>query len=77
MYIPETSITGFGDSVLVVSTDERYPYRVGRYTGNKDEDSESYEIAVHSMWQEGTDFTAYYHKEDIYENTEANAERLK
>lgn len=78
MYEPETSISGFGDSVLVVSDSERWPYRVGRYTGNARPDSESYEIKVFDFRSPpDVVFTRYYHKEDIYENTKDNAERLK
>lgn len=76
MFEPETSTTGFGDSVLVYDSDSRVGYRVGRYTGNARPKSESFEIAVEGFYT-GEIETAFYHKEDLYENTEDNAERLK
>lgn len=77
MYEPETSITGFGDSVLVLDSTSRVGYRVGRYTGNARPESESFEIKVLDFYTDEVDHTSFYHKEDLYENTEENAERLK
>jgi len=71
MFRPETSITGFGDSVLIYDPDSRVGYAVGRYTGNARPESESYEIAVEDFYTGETE-TAFYHKEDLYENTEEN-----
>ena len=76
MYVPETSLMGFGDSVLIYDPDSRVGYRVGRYTGNARPESESYEIAVEDFYTGETE-TSFFHKEDLYENTEDNAERLK
>lgn len=76
MFRPETSITGFGDSVLIYAPDSRVGYKVGRYTGNARPESESFEIRVEDIMT-GEKHTAFFHKEDLYENTEDNAERLK
>jgi len=77
MYEPETSTLGFGDSVLVYDPDSRVGYRVGRYTGNARPESESYEIKVLDFYTDEVAEVSYFHKEDLYENTEDNAERLK
>jgi hypothetical protein len=73
MFKPETSITGFGDSVIVL-TDDRNGLAFGTYTGNCE--AESYEIRVEDVMS-GEMTTAYFHKEDIFENTQENLERVR
>jgi hypothetical protein len=76
MFKPETSITGFGDRVLIYDPNNSVGFRVGKYTGNSRPESESYEIAVEDFYT-GEVEMSFYHKEDLYENTEENVERLK
>mgnify|MGYP006876373722 CR=1 FL=1 len=76
MYAPETTLTGFGDSVLVIDSDSRVGYKIGKYTGNARPESEAYEISVEDFYTGQTE-TVFYHKEDLYENTKENAETLK
>jgi len=75
MYVPQTSLTGFGDSVIVL-TDNYCGYALGRFTGNARDSSESYEIRVENILT-GEKHTAWFHKEDIYQNTEENLEKVK
>lgn len=73
MYRPEVSVTGFGDSVIVLTEDG---FAFGRYTGNSREHSESYEVRVEDMMT-GEKHDEWFHKEDIYQNTEENLERVR
>jgi hypothetical protein len=75
MYVPQTSLNGFGDSVIVL-TDNRRGYAFGRFTGNARDSSELYEIRVEDLLT-GEKHTDWFHKEDIFENTQENLERLK
>lgn len=77
MYEPTTTLSGFGDSVIVPYPDSPTGYSVGRYTGESRPESESYEIKVLDPYTGEVDRTAFFHKEDIWKNTKANAERLK
>jgi hypothetical protein len=75
MYVPQTSLTGFGDSVIVLTNSHR-GFAIGRFTGNARDSIKSYEIRVEDFLT-GEKQTAYFHKEDIFENTQENLERVR
>jgi hypothetical protein len=75
MYVPQTSLTGFGDSVIVL-TDNYRGFAIGRFTGNARDSMETYEIRVEDFLT-GEKHTEWFHKEDIFENTQENLERVK
>lgn len=77
MYEPELSITGLGDTVLVIDSDSAKGFIVGRYTGNSRPESESYEISIIDPYTDETVRTSFYHKEDLYENTKENENILR
>jgi len=73
MYEPTTSISEFGDSVIVLMDNAR-GYAFGRYTGYNR--GESYQIKVEDLLT-GNKSDQWIHKEDIYQNTEENLERVR
>lgn len=75
MYEPETSLTGFGDYVIVLTDTDR-GFAFGQYTGNKSDNGESFEIAVEDLLS-GEKHTEWIHKEDIYQSTEENLTRVR
>lgn len=75
MFVPQTSLTGFGDSVIVL-TDDFAGYAIGRFTGNARDMSELYEIRVEDALT-GETHTEWFHKEDIFENNQENLERVR
>jgi len=75
MFVPQTSLTGFGDSVIVL-TDNHLGYALGRFTGNARDMSELYEIRVEDALT-GETHTEWFHKEDIFKNTSDNMQRVR
>jgi hypothetical protein len=73
MFKPETTFTGFGNFVIVLTEDG---YAFGQYTGNSRESSESYEIRVEETMT-GNEYTEYFHYEDIFKSSEENLERVR
>jgi len=73
MYEPETKISGFGESVIVL-TDNDFGYAFGRYTGYSR--GETYQIKVENIMT-GNKHDEWIHKEDIYQNTETNLETVR
>lgn len=69
-----SALTGWGPSVLVAGDDG---VAIGRYTGESRPESESYEVKVIDPMTGDEDYTSFFHKEDIWKNTEENWERLK
>jgi hypothetical protein len=75
MFVPQTSLTGFGDSVIVL-TDEEPGYMIGKFTGNARDISELYEIRVEDALT-GEKWTEWFHKEDIFKNNQENLKRVR
>ncbi len=73
MHEPETTISGFGESVIVL-TDNDFGYAFGRYTGYSR--GETYQIKVENIIT-GNKHDEWIHKEDIYQNTEENLETVR
>lgn len=73
MYEPETTFTGFGDAVIVL-TDNDSGYAFGRYTGNSR--SETYQIKIENTIT-GEKHDEWVHKEDIYQNSKENLETVR
>jgi hypothetical protein len=73
MYVPETSMTGIGERVIVL-TDNEFGYAFGQYTGHSR--GETYQIRVENIMS-GDKHDEWIHKEDIYQNTEDNLERVR
>lgn len=75
MYEPELrGICGFADRVIVRTSDG---FAFGRFEGNTRPESESFEIHVIDMMTDEVTDVSYFHKEDIYQNTEENVELFR
>jgi hypothetical protein len=75
MYEPELrGICEWDDTVLITTPNG---FDIGKYKGNARPESESFEIHVIDVMTDGIKDVSFFHKEDLYENTKENAERLK
>lgn len=75
MYQPELQgVTKRPDSVIVRTSEG---IALGRFHGNSRPESESFEISVLDPMTGKTDYTSFFHKEDIWKHTLENWERLR
>jgi hypothetical protein len=73
MYEPESKVSGFGESVIVLTNND-FGYTFGRYTGYTK--GETYQIRVEDIMT-GNKHDEWIHKEDIYQNTEENLGQIR